>query len=975
MPQLSRKLISALLIFLFFFSQTLFALAQDTVLHEESVKFPVTRGVSYEGRTLFTSAGWQKIHILTVDLTSENVDIDALRNKNGLSQRQVLSKMVSENQAVAGINGDFFVMASPSSPIGIQVSQGRLVSSPSNRTDMASFALTYGNIPQILKFEFTGKVIAPNGASFGVSGVNKVGNGGGKILIYTPEFGKTTPQAEMTYAVVKEGFIESIFDGTYAEIPEEGMVLAGISNASSFLKNNFSVGDEVKVELQVTPDIADLKMALGGGAVLVDNGKIPSTFSHNIAGENPRTAVGFTKDGKKLLLVVVDGRQALSRGMTQSELAQLMLSLGAYNALNLDGGGSSTMVVREPGEKSPRVINSVSEGTERAVVNGIGIFPRLSSSRQVYGFKITASSFNVPKNGHRVFGIKAYDENYNPVEVDPSLVRWEVTGDLGTFEGNVFYAGKTGTGTVTASIGDIKASVEIRVLGDPVDIVVEPGRVQLSPGKKQVFQVYAVDASGYKAPIEQQDLKWEVRGDGGYFEDGSFVAPSAAGACAVIAEFSNIKAGALVKVGESGRYDESLLPSKPFLADEANASFKSGGLTFGVFGDLLIEANYNSAYLKTFNLARAAFDRQKTTFNVIAGSLYGKNAPSKNEKNLPSLEKFLTPHKGYQLRGESDTLFVILNASKGGLRLTDPNQWVRLKGDLKSAASKYNNLVVVLDREISSFQDSEEGGLLKKVLEEHKSSFKNILVLGGGAKKFTSKMENGVKYIGVPGVNAQEPAALVFNIQGSSVSYRVIPLIEKITLETLAVKKGIASRLKLYGISPTGAKIPLGYPYAAEYSVSPAGAAALDAKTLEIIGKKAGEIEITVKTSIFTGKVKISVSDITVKVNGKEISFPDQQPYINAQQRTMVPVRFVSENMSAKVDWDGKQVIIQKDGNKIILKPGEKWATVNGKKVTFDTKAEFKNSRVMVPLRFVSEILGAAVSWDGASRTVEITAK
>ncbi|KXG74319.1 hypothetical protein AN618_23420 [Fervidicola ferrireducens] len=981
MPHFLRKLLSVLLICLVL-SQTFYAFAQEVVLHEESVNFPVTRGVSYEGRTIFTSSGWQKVHILTIDLTSENVDIDALMNKNGLSERQILSKMVSENGAVAGVNGDFFIMANPSSPIGIQIAGGKLISTPSNRDDMASFALTYEKIPQILRFEFTGKIIAPNGTFTDVGGVNKLGNGYGKIMIYTPEFGKTTPQVpatspELTYAVVKEGRVVSIFDGRSAEIPEGGIVLAGGGGASSFLKNNFFIGDEVKIELHVTPDISNLKMALGGGAILVDNGKIPVGFSHNIAGQHPRTAVGFTKDGKKLILVVVDGRQAQSRGMTQEELARLMLSLGAYNALNLDGGGSSTMVVREPGEKSPRVINNVSEKTERPIVNGIGIFSRLSSSGKVYGFKITASSFNIPKNGRRVFEIKAYDENYNPVDVDPNLVRWDVTGDLGTFEGNVFYARKTGTGTVTASIGDIKASAQVRVLGDAVDIIVEPDRIQLSPGQKQAFRAYAVDASGYKAPIEPEDLKWEVAGDGGYFENGSFVAPQAPGSSAIIAEFSNIKAGALVKIGESGRFDESLLPSKPLITDGANVPFKKGGLTFGVFGDLLLEANYNPAYLKIFNMARAVFDRQKASFNIIAGRLYGTNSPPVNAKSLPPLDKFLTANTGYLVHKANDTLFVFLNASKGSIRLTDPTQWIKLKEDVKSAASRYNNLVVVLDRAISSFQDSQEGELLKKVLSENKASFKNILVLCGGAKKFASNMENGVKYISVPGVNAEEPAALIFNIQESKIYYRVIPLIENIVSETPAVRKGIPSRLKLFGISPTGFKVPLGYPYAVEYNITPAGVANLDAKTLEINGKKAGEIDITVKTEVFTGKIKLAVSDIAVKVNGKEIAFPDQQPYINAQQRTMVPVRFVSENLAAKVHWDakGKQVIIEKDGNKITLKVGEKSAVVNGRKVTFDTKAELKNSRVMVPLRFISEVLGAKITWDGTSRTVEITAK
>ena len=84
--------------------------------------------------------------------------------------------------------------------------------------------------------------------------------------------------------------------------------------------------------------------------------------------------VGSSKDGKELLLVTVDGRQQSSLGMTQTEAANLMIELGAYNALNLDGGGSTTMAVRKPGSENIEIINSPSDGSPRRISNAIGIF-------------------------------------------------------------------------------------------------------------------------------------------------------------------------------------------------------------------------------------------------------------------------------------------------------------------------------------------------------------------------------------------------------------------------------------------------------------------------------------------------------------------------------------------------------------------------------------------------------------------------
>ena len=88
----------------------------------------------------------------------------------------------------------------------------------------------------------------------------------------------------------------------------------------------------------------------------------------------PRTAAGASRDGRRLYLVTVDGRSAKSVGLRTKEVAEMMRKLGADDALNLDGGGSSTLVAREPGEQDVTVQNVPSDGSQRLVANGIGIF-------------------------------------------------------------------------------------------------------------------------------------------------------------------------------------------------------------------------------------------------------------------------------------------------------------------------------------------------------------------------------------------------------------------------------------------------------------------------------------------------------------------------------------------------------------------------------------------------------------------------
>ena len=116
---------------------------------------------------------------------------------------------------------------------------------------------------------------------------------------------------------------------------------------------------------------------------------------------------------------------------------------------------------------------------------------------------------------------------------------------------------------------------------------------------------------------------------------------------------------------------------------------------------------------------------------------------------------------------------------------------------------------------------------------------------------------------------------------------------------------------------------------------------------------------------------------VTVRVDGVEIAFPDAKPYINEDNRTMVPVRFVSEALGFNVEWDNdtRTVIITdiaREKYRLLMPIGSKTVTLNGQEKLMDTAAVILNSRTFVPVRFVSEYLGAFVSWDEKTRIVSI---
>ena len=114
-----------------------------------------------------------------------------------------------------------------------------------------------------------------------------------------------------------------------------------------------------------------------------------------------------------------------------------------------------------------------------------------------------------------------------------------------------------------------------------------------------------------------------------------------------------------------------------------------------------------------------------------------------------------------------------------------------------------------------------------------------------------------------------------------------------------------------------------------------------------------------------------AANDLTIRVNGRVVTFPDAQPYVNSDSRTMIPVRFVAEALGADVFWDGKLqcAVAEKNGIRVEIPIGSRDLRVikNGKTeiVKMDTAAALKENRTFVPIRFVAEALGAYVDYSG----------
>lgn len=119
-----------------------------------------------------------------------------------------------------------------------------------------------------------------------------------------------------------------------------------------------------------------------------------------------------------------------------------------------------------------------------------------------------------------------------------------------------------------------------------------------------------------------------------------------------------------------------------------------------------------------------------------------------------------------------------------------------------------------------------------------------------------------------------------------------------------------------------------------------------------------------------------SAEQVQVAVNGQYVPFPDERPYVDAlSNRTMVPVRFVAEKLGLRVEWNepSQQVRLTKKDQILILYIGQKRVQVNGQDVTFDSPAVIKNNRTMIPLRFISETFDAQIDWIAERNLVVVT--
>ena len=475
------------------------------------------------------------VYYAKIDLTNPYIAFRTVMGNDHIAGTETVRSM-SERKSkpgeryFLGVNGDFFYTSGTTTrgesmvgiPIGPCVVEGEIFKANTN-SDFTQFVLdAHQQNPIIGSTVFSGSVTNAGGSSVAIDGVNLVGLGANNsVVLYNSHFfaGTNLPSGEGEIALrLAEGEsfvigrpIKMVAVGAPSsagdmDIPADGFVLHGRGSGSTFV-NGLTDGDSITVEFHATIDGKEVfpHTMMSSWPNSLRNGEVTETeyLLEEFGTNQPVTAVAIADEGKTIMFLTIDGRSAISSGARTTEIADLLRLLGATDAVNMDSGGSSTFYSSTLG-----VRNVPSDGAERPDGNGIFAVYTAPDDSTIASIAFVDWVAKVPKYG--IYRPKFY--GYNPygllIDTDVQGVKVSCPASVGEMTDSLtFYASGKGDALLTATLGNLSATVPVQVLGEGEHI-----RIVNDSIITDTFKEYVVDVEntvdGVTCKVNPAALSW-----------------------------------------------------------------------------------------------------------------------------------------------------------------------------------------------------------------------------------------------------------------------------------------------------------------------------------------------------------------------------------------------------------------------------------------------------------------------------------
>lgn len=310
--------------------------------YKKGLIIDVDRGVKQIKLTKYYQGKPVRINVIEVN-TDINPDIKLtpVIASDTLGSKSTITSIAKKNNSIVAINGTFF-KPQTGVPLGTLMIDKKMYTGPIyNRVAMGIFDNGY----DMARVELNAKLKSGD-KTLKVDNINQPRMLSTYVIVYTKEWGKMAPACPKygQQIAVENNKVTAISTSPLA-IPEDGFVIVAPSQKLTEIAKE----KNIELEVQTIPNWENVNHIIGGGPYLVKKNQVYVDVAEeklgSIGGRNPRTAIGYTADNN-LIIVTVDGREKASVGMTLFELANFMKSIGCYNAMNLDGGGSTVLYVK-----------------------------------------------------------------------------------------------------------------------------------------------------------------------------------------------------------------------------------------------------------------------------------------------------------------------------------------------------------------------------------------------------------------------------------------------------------------------------------------------------------------------------------------------------------------------------------------------------------------------------------------------------